>query len=121
MMKKPADWGIGLFGRLEFRGEEKFDFEAEEYGQWEFGLAANVLDINSLFFDAELSYGHRNYGGDSQILTSYSFISVSTMANFKIWKYFSFNLTFDGDFESHKQSEDNCNIYLLSTGLSARF
>ncbi|MCP4567819.1 MAG: hypothetical protein GY841_09605 [FCB group bacterium] len=120
-LRQPADWGIGPFARLEFRSEEELDIEAEEYSQWELGLTGNILNITTLFFDSELSVGKRNYNDGNSILTSYSFVSISTMVNIRLLRFLSLNLAFDGDFESHDQWETDSDLYLLSAGLNARF
>lgn len=120
-LKQFIDWGAGPFCRLEFKTEKEFEFEAEEYGQWELGAAANILSSASFFLDTELSAGRRNYREGNEILSSYDFISTSVMLNWVLGKHLSFNLVFDSNLESHEQVEDNSNLYLLTIGLKARF
>ena len=118
-----SDLAIGPLVRFEFRDEEEDEsgYASESYGQWELGAATGFIGRSSLFFDAVTTYGKRDYQDKEGTLSSYTFVSVSLMANYALWKEISLNVIFDGDFESHEKAEDDSNLYLLTIGLRARF
>jgi len=116
-----SDLSLGPLARFEFRDEDESGYTSESYGQWEFGGAAGLIGKDRLFFDVETTYGKRDYQDKEGTLSSYTFVSVSLMANYALWKEISINAIFDGDFESHEKAEDDSNLYLLTIGMSARF
>ncbi len=112
---------LGPLVRVEFKGEKSFEGVSESYGQWELGGAFSFLNLGSLFFDGEATYGQRSYRDQAASLTSFDFISVSLIADYSIFKGFSANLIFDGDFEKHGLTQNDTRLYLLTASVSARF
>ncbi len=116
--------GAGPMLRLEFRDESAADtslnYFSDLYTQWEIGVHAEMLEIRRLYFSAEMTIGHRDYGTEIETLTSYRLISPSLVATYSFGDRFSVNILFDGVFERHDRVEDNTNLYLLTIGLSAR-
>jgi hypothetical protein len=123
VMQQLSALTLGPLARFEFRDEDEDEsgYISESYSQWELGAAAGFIGKGSLFFDAVTTCGKRDYQGKNGTLSPYTFVSVSLMANYAIWKEILINIIFDGDFESHEKAEDDSSLYLLMAGLSARF
>lgn len=116
---------MGPMARGEFRREEEIEagsvvYFSESYDQWELGTHVEFFGVGSVFFNAEATYGARNYRGSSTILTSYDLVSASLIGNVSICRNFSVSAIFDGNFEYHRVKEDNSNLYLLSISVNAR-
>jgi hypothetical protein len=118
-------FGWGPITKIEYRREES----AEDNGissisgssrQWEAGMHMEFTGRGTLFFNADITLGHRKYLDEAAYLSSYNLWAISVIANYSLYKNISFNLMFDGTFERHQVEEDDTKLYFLLVGITAR-
>ncbi|MEE9442614.1 MAG: hypothetical protein V3V99_08090 [candidate division Zixibacteria bacterium] len=128
LIRKIGNWSIGpelVFERYVEGLTEEYNsipgLDNEDYSHWEAGILANFMNLNSVFLNSGISLGRRYYPEDLLVLSSYSLISGSMIADISITKNISINLNADINFERHKIKEDNMTLYLLSASVKSRF
>lgn len=128
LIRKIGNWGIGPEFIFECYSESLTEdynslsgLKNENYSHWEAGILVNYMNFNDIFLNSGISLGERYYPDDLIILSSYSLISGTIMADISITGNISINLNADFNFERHEVKEDNMTLYLLSASINSRF
>ena len=113
---------LGVGPDFEYLDEQENDLtKSEDYFESGAKVDLDYMKMDGLFCSIESILGYRNLKYENDLQSDFSFERLNIIADVKILSALSLNVLLSAEWEWHKRSEENSQIYLLSSNLSYAF
>lgn len=114
-----SGWSAAFGPAFELMMEQEGSFEAaEDYFEIGGKVDLELLKVGRFFGSIESTLGYRNLSVEEQYYTSFMFERLNTIGNITIFGGLNFNWLFSAEWEWHGITQENSQIFLLSTNLT---